>query len=86
MRTKVGVPREFPLSTYPLLLTRHAVPPPAFLSLFPSPSSSLFRTSVILLPGLAREMEEGGNLRGEVKVSREKRKLSLMAVFLGRNT
>lgn len=28
----------------------------------------------------------GGNLRGEVKVSREKRKLSLMAVFLGRNT
>jgi hypothetical protein len=40
--------------------------------------------------GVEDEEEGGGggegNLRGKVKVSREKRKLSLMAVFLGRNT
>lgn len=79
-----------PLPLLPLSLPVNSPPPPPpgrFVSaLLPcrTLSSSFFPRALAAPASQGKEREE--NLRDGVKVLREKRKLSLMAVFLERNT
>lgn len=75
------------LLSLPVNSPSSAPPPPGRFVLLPrrTLSSSFFPRALAAAPA-SQEKEREENLRDGVKVLREKRKLSLMAVFLERNT